>query len=237
MNTETPMSGQVKFSYQSDYSFTSSSPYYPESLDKVNIEFTVPHTELTVGQYVELFKSFMCAVGFDKEQILRGCLALALSEEHPPKMIDNLMEEFEIQDKLPEYLSMRDEELLLRVLNPMTDTDKDLEELSDYLRPVVALIREYNEKRSKKVDEIISQVEKDGSILDKKPKQVTKKTLQKAYVTCFDCGKKYGEYHNGVSSVWEDECDVCGEVKQVTEVRDFKYLDKGIKQFEMGGKK
>lgn len=226
------MSGQVKFSYQSDYNFTSSSGYYPESLDKVNIEFTIPHTELTVGQYTELFKSFLLAVGFDKEQILQGCLSLALSEEHPKQLIDKLMEEFEIQDKLPEYLSFKDEELLLQVLNPMTDTDKDLVELSDYLRPVVSLIREYNEKRSKKVDEILSQVEKDGSILDKKPKEVTKKILERAYVTCSECGNKYGEYKGGVSSWWTDECDVCGETKQVTEVRDFKYLDKGIKQFK-----
>ena len=248
INQKITMSGQVKFSYQSDYNFTGSSGYSPEPLDKVNIEFTIPHTDLCVGQYTELFKSFLLAVGFDKDQILGGCLSLALSEEHPKELTDKLMEEFEIQDKLPEYLSIEDEELLLQVLNPTTDTDKDLVELSNHLRPVVSLIREYNANRSKKVDEILSQVERDGWIDKEKrnpyvleepdgllKKEVTKKTLQKAYCVCSDCGNKYGTYISGVSSWWQDECDVCGKSAPVTETRDFGYLDKGIK--ELGGKK
>ncbi len=43
-----------------------------------------------------------------------------------------------------------------------------------------------------------------------------------------DCGKKYGRYSVGCSSVWEGTCDVCGERKGITEVRDFGYLQKGI---------
>ena len=60
--------------------------------------------------------------------------------------------------------------------------------------------------------------------------EVTAQTLKNAQVICFDCGKKYGEYHNGVSSVWEGKCNICGETKGLTEVRDFKYLMKGIKE-------
>jgi hypothetical protein len=56
------------------------------------------------------------------------------------------------------------------------------------------------------------------------------KKLETADVVCFDCGSKYGEYHDGVSSVWEGKCNVCGEVKKITESRDFKYLTKGIKE-------
>ena len=235
------MSGQVKFSYTSDYNFNGSSGYFPEPLDKVNIEFTVPHTDLCVGQYTELFKSFLLAVGFDKEQILHGCLSLALSEEHPKELTDKLMEEFEIQDKLPEYLSFKDEELLLQVLNPTTDTDKDLVELSNHLRPVVSLIREYNANRSKKVDEILSQVERDGWI-DKEErnhyvleepdgllkKEVTVDTLRNAEVVCRDCGSKYGSYSVGCSSTWMGTCNVCKEQKPVTETRDWNWLKEGI---------
>lgn len=54
------------------------------------------------------------------------------------------------------------------------------------------------------------------------------KTLKNAYQTCGDCGDAYGEYHDGVSSVWEGKCDVCGETKPVTEVRDYRYFRKGI---------
>jgi predicted nuclease with TOPRIM domain len=56
------------------------------------------------------------------------------------------------------------------------------------------------------------------------------KKLETADVVCFDCGSKYGEYHDRVSSVWEGKCNVCGEVKNITESRDFKYLAKGIKE-------
>jgi len=59
-------------------------------------------------------------------------------------------------------------------------------------------------------------------------KGVTKDVLEKAYTVCKDCGAKYGEYSVGCSSVWEGECDVCGETKPVTEKRDYGYLEKGI---------
>lgn len=57
---------------------------------------------------------------------------------------------------------------------------------------------------------------------------VTQEVLEKAYQVCKDCGTKYGEYSVGCSSVWEGECDVCGEFKGVTEKRDYGYLEKGI---------
>jgi hypothetical protein len=39
---------------------------------------------------------------------------------------------------------------------------------------------------------------------------------------------KYGKYSVGCSSTWEGDCDVCGEHKGVTEVRDWGYLSKGL---------
>jgi hypothetical protein len=54
------------------------------------------------------------------------------------------------------------------------------------------------------------------------------KTLRNAEVCCFDCGIKYGEPRGGVSSMWMAKCNVCGEEKAVTEVRDYRYLAKGI---------
>jgi len=60
--------------------------------------------------------------------------------------------------------------------------------------------------------------------------EVTQEVLEKAYQVCRDCGTKYGEYSVGCSSVWQGECDVCGETKGVTEKRDYGYLEKGIKE-------
>jgi hypothetical protein len=56
------------------------------------------------------------------------------------------------------------------------------------------------------------------------------KTLRNAEVCCIPCGNKYGEPRGGVSSMWMAKCNVCGEEKAVTEVRDYRYLAKGIQE-------
>jgi hypothetical protein len=41
---------------------------------------------------------------------------------------------------------------------------------------------------------------------------------------CFDCGKKYGTIiQNHCCTMHNDVCGWCGELKSVTEPRDFKY--------------
>jgi hypothetical protein len=55
-----------------------------------------------------------------------------------------------------------------------------------------------------------------------------KTRLLQADVVCKDCGEKYGKYSVGCSSTWMGTCDVCGEEKGITEVRDWGYLTKGI---------
>ncbi len=47
-----------------------------------------------------------------------------------------------------------------------------------------------------------------------------------------DCGRLYGKYSVGCSSVHSGTCDVCGEFKPVTETRDFGYLVKGINELK-----
>jgi hypothetical protein len=59
---------------------------------------------------------------------------------------------------------------------------------------------------------------------------VTVETLQNAFVVCHDCGDKYGVYSVGCSSTWRGTCGVCGEVKGITETRDYGYLNKGIRE-------
>jgi hypothetical protein len=59
------------------------------------------------------------------------------------------------------------------------------------------------------------------------------KKLNDAYTTCFDCGRKYGVYSVGCSSVWEGKCDVCGETKPITESRDFGYFITGIRKLKL----
>ena len=56
--------------------------------------------------------------------------------------------------------------------------------------------------------------------------------LRDAKVVCHDCGDKYGVYSVGCSSTWQGTCDVCGEVKGITETRDYGYLNKGIQELK-----
>ncbi len=63
-------------------------------------------------------------------------------------------------------------------------------------------------------------------------KTPTLSTLLSADVICRDCGTRYGTYSVGCSSVWQGTCDVCGELKGVTEVRDYGYLQKGINELK-----
>jgi len=44
---------------------------------------------------------------------------------------------------------------------------------------------------------------------------------------CWECGTKYGcKVRDGVSSYHIDKCGVCGVTKEVTEPRDFGYLNR-----------
>lgn len=63
----------------------------------------------------------------------------------------------------------------------------------------------------------------------KQIKQLIQK-LKNAYVTCHDCGDKYGVYSVGCSSSWNGICNVCDKLTIITETRDYAYFATGIKQ-------
>jgi DNA-binding protein H-NS len=102
----------------------------------------------------------------------------------------------------------------------------------DYRKKLV----EYDEQQDEEIKKLEAEIKelkaKLAEVLPELYEQpsVTKQVLENAYTVCKDCGKKYGEYSVGCSSVWEGECDVCGETKPVTEKRDYGYLEKGIKE-------
>ena len=66
-----------------------------------------------------------------------------------------------------------------------------------------------------------------------KEKKALLKKLETAGNTCFDCGDKYGVYSVGCSSVYEAKCGVCGEIKNITETRDFAYFITGIRKLKL----
>lgn len=66
----------------------------------------------------------------------------------------------------------------------------------------------------------------------KEKKKLIKK-LENAYTTCMDCGRKYGVYSVGCSSVRNGKCGVCDEETRVTETRDFGYFITGIRKLKL----
>ena len=64
--------------------------------------------------------------------------------------------------------------------------------------------------------------------LSKTMKPTLLERLTTADLICSDCGNKYGKYSVGCSSFHIGTCEVCGETKPITEVRDFGYLQNGI---------
>lgn len=59
------------------------------------------------------------------------------------------------------------------------------------------------------------------------------KVLQNAYVCCHKCGDKYGVYSVGCSSMWKGKCDVCGQIKTITETRDWAYFITGLRKLDL----
>jgi len=193
----------VKLCYINDTE-TSHNKYFPEIVDKQTITIEAPAHDLNVWQHFELFKGFLRAIGFAEYSIMDAACRTAFNDSNDEAQMKKLADEYELflaedyHKKLVEYDAQQDEEI------------KKLE----------AEIKELKEKLGDILPEQYGKVDA--------PSPVTKQVLENAYTVCKDCGKKYGEYSVGCSSVWEGECDVCGETKHVTEKRDYGYLEKGI---------
>jgi hypothetical protein len=52
--------------------------------------------------------------------------------------------------------------------------------------------------------------------------------LERAYQVCHACGTEYGTPCGYLSTMWQGDCDVCGDTAVVTEARDYCYLRRGI---------
>jgi hypothetical protein len=194
----------VRLSYINDTD-SSSSKYFPELVDKHTITIEAPAQDLNVHQHFELFKAFLRAMDFNEYSIMDGACRLAFNDSNDEAQMKKLMEEYELQDK-----------------QAYDDDD---------CRAMEAEIRDLKAKLSRALNPDADQyLPEEMDAMDAEAQQGNKKELlnklENADVVCFDCGSKYGEYHDRVSSVWEGKCNVCGEVKKITESRDFKYLVK-----------
>ena len=177
--------------------------YDDEIPPEENITFEVPAQDLNSIQLFNLFGKFMLSMGHNHQGIDKGALSLVFNDMRSNEDMKKTADEYD--------------------LVMIEDHNKKVYKLEAEIRDLKAkLSGTLNPDNPQYTDE-----EMDAMCAQN---EVTAQTLKNAQVICFDCGKKYGEYHNGVSSVWEGKCNICGETKGLTEVRDFKYLMKGIKE-------
>jgi hypothetical protein len=120
------------------------------------------------------------------------------------------------------FNDMRSEEDMRKIAE-----EYDLKLVEDYRDEVCKLEAEIRDLKAK-----LSRLEQPDNpqYTDAEMNAMNAEVLRDAEVVCKDCGSKYGTYSVSCSSTWEGECGVCGETKGVTEVRDYGYLSRGIKE-------
>jgi hypothetical protein len=118
------------------------------------------------------------------------------------------------------FNDMRSEEEMRKVAE-----EYDLKLVEDYRDEVCKLEAEVRDLKAK-----LSRVLNPDApqYLPEEMDAMTAEVLCDAEVVCKDCGSKYGHYSVSCSSTWMGKCNVCGEEKPITEVRDWGYLAKGI---------
>ena len=208
--------------------------YDEEVIPEEHITFEAPAEDMNTIQLFQFFAKFAAAMGHNEAGIAKGAAYVAFNEMRSTEDMRKTADDYDLvlvedhRKKLEEYDAQQDKQLkkleaeirdlkakLSRALKPDAPqyTDEEMEamtaecELEDK-----ELCKEYGVREEEFV--------KTPSI----------KTLTEADVVCKDCGSKYGVYSVGCSSTWEGKCDVCGEIKGVTETRDWGYLNKGIKE-------
>ena len=198
-------SAKIKIQYDSEWTNTSSyySSYQDDMLPEEHITMEIPAEDLSTIQLFKFFSNFLRAIGHNDMGIMKGACATAFNESQNEEDMRKVADEYDL--KLAE------------------DYGKEIGQLRDEIYDLKAkLSRCQQPDNPNYTDEEIEAMTAEN--------QVTAQTLKNAQVVCHDCGDKYGTYSVGCSSTWEGKCGVCGETKGVTEVRDYAYLTKGIKE-------
>ena len=175
--------------------------YDDETLPEEHYTFEVPAQDLNATQLFRLFEKFMLAMGHTETGIAKGAAYVSFND----------MRSFEEMKK--------------------TADEYDLVMKEDHIKEVCKLEAEVRDLKAK-----LARCKSPDApqYLDEEMEAMTAEntpsvqTLMDAEVVCKDCGSKYGTYSVGCSSTWLGKCNVCGEEKPITEVRDWGYLAKGI---------
>jgi hypothetical protein len=184
--------------------------YDDETLPEEHITMAVPAQDLNTTQLFTLFTNFARAIGHTEVSIMKGACSVAFNDMRSEEDMRKVAEEYDLKlvedyrNKLVEY---------------DVQQDKDIKELEAQVRDLKAKLSRLEQPDN-------------PQYTDEEMNAMNAEVLRNAEVVCHDCGDKYGTYSVGCSSTWEGECGVCGETKGVTEVRDYGYLQKGIRELQ-----
>lgn len=199
-------SAKVTLKYDSTWEQTRGI-YDEEMIPEEHITFETPVEDMNTIQLFQFFAKFASAMGHNEVGIAKGACYVAFNEMRSTEAMRKTADDYD-----------------LKLIEDYNDKLWEVEKLEKEVRDLKAkLSRCENPDNPNYTDEEMDAMsaENEKGLL---------KRLQDAVVVCKDCGSKYGKYSVGCSSTWEGKCNVCGETKGVTEIRDWGYLDKGIKE-------
>lgn len=191
---------KITLKFDSTWEYTSGI-YDDEMLPEEHITMEVPAQDLNATQLFTLFTNFARAIGHNEVGIMKGACSVAFNDMRSEEDMRKVAEEYDL--KLVE--DYRDEVCKLEA-----EIRNLKAKLSRFKQP------DNPQYTDEEMDALCSQNE------------ITADTLKSAEVVCKDCGSKYGHYSVGCSSTWTGTCNVCGQEKSITEVRDWNYLKEGI---------
>lgn len=177
--------------------------YDDEMLPEEHYTFEIPTHDINSIQLFRFFGNVARAMGHNEIGIMKGACALAFNDMRSEEDMRRVAHEYDL--KLSE------------------DYAKELRKLQDEIYGLKAVLSRYEQPDNPNYTD----AEMEAMCAHN---EVTADTLKNAQVVCHDCGDKYGHYAVSCSSTWQGKCGVCGETKSVTEVRDYAYLMKGIKE-------
>jgi hypothetical protein len=201
-------SAKVTFKYDSTWEHKIGSSFGEDILPEEHVTYEFPVEDATSYQMFRAFGKFMYMVGHNQEGIARGAASVAFGEDRST----------EDMQKTADYF-----DLILSEVH-----GKKVIELEDKIYAQEKEIRDLKAKlsRFKQPDNPQYTDEEMDALCYQK--EITADILKSAEVVCKDCGSKYGHYSVGCSSTWTGTCNVCGQEKSITEVRDWNYLKEGI---------
>ena len=196
---------RLKVSFDTEWTPTygGSGIYDDEILPEEHYTFEIPTEDINSVQLFRFFGTIARTMGHNEVGIMKGACSLAFNDMRSEEEMRKVADEFDLkmsEDYAKEFRKLQDEIYDLKA------------KLSRCQQP------DNPNYTDAEMDALCSQNE------------ITADILKSAEVVCKDCGSKYGHYSVGCSSTWESKCNVCGETKGVTEVRDYGYLTKGIKE-------